>query len=166
MSSVCEISHWLPTTRVSSLSSSSQFLHNHTDAIRIHHFGFERLLLTCWLHWCRMAPSLRLAVMQLYSLFTSPSVELSENLTNSLTAGHQKPREWRRRTLRAHLEDVWAHWSRSGIPRLQLWNNRVQQNYLSREGETGGGKKKKKNEQTTSKRLAAGSTLMSLFALF
>lgn len=48
MSSVCEISHSLPTTRVSSLSCSTRFLHSHTDAIRIHHFGLKRLLSTCF----------------------------------------------------------------------------------------------------------------------
>lgn len=75
-------------------------------------------------------------------------MDLSESLMNSLTAGHEKPgAEWKQATLRAHLEDVWAHWSRSGIPRLQLWNNRVQKNYLSQEGETGGGKKKKRGDK-------------------
>lgn len=65
--------------------------------------------------------------------------------------------------LRVHLENVGGYWSRSGIPRLQLRSNRVHENYLSWEGETGGGRK---SEQTTYKRVPAGATLMSLFALF
>lgn len=148
MSSVCEISHSLPTTRVSSLSCSTRFLHSHTDAIRIHHFGLKRLLSTCF-QQRKMHKNIRLRCAVYVASFTRffilPNMDLSEGLTNSLTAGHQKTGgEWKQPTLRAYLENVWAHWSRSGIPRLQLWNNRVQKNYLSQEGETGGGKKKKK----------------------
>lgn len=90
------------------------------------------------------------------SVFTWMDLQPSSDLSHTQSVGAPG-------ALRVHLENVGGYWSRSGIPRLQLRSNRVQENYLSREGETGGGRK---SQQTTYKRVPAGATLMSLFALF